>query len=45
LASDVSVMSIFITKEILGDKQILKVINDDCRVLLNSSTQPPPFWD
>ncbi len=45
LAADVSVKSIFISKEILGDKQILKVINDDCRVLLNSTVQPPPFWD
>jgi len=45
MAADVSVKSIFISKEILGDRQILKVINDDCRVLINSTVQPPSFWE
>lgn len=44
IASDVSLKSIFIPKEILGDRQIQKVINDDCRVLQNSTTMRPPNW-
>jgi len=44
-ASDVSVKSIFIPRKILEDSKVLKVINDDCRVLLNSTTQQPPFWE
>ncbi len=44
MATDVAIKSIFIPKEILGDRQILKVINDDCRVLLNSTAQQPSFW-
>ncbi len=44
MATDVAVKSIFIPKEILGDRQHLKVINDDCRVLINSTAQQPSFW-
>ena len=45
MAADVAIKSIFIPKEILGDRQILKVINDDCRTVLNSTAQQPSFWD
>ena len=44
-ASDVAIKSIFIPRDILGETQKLKVIKDDCRVLLNSTTQRPSFWD
>jgi len=44
-ASDVSVKSIFIPRKILEDTKVLKVINDDCRVLRNSTTQRPLFWE
>jgi len=45
MATDVAVKSIFIPKEMLGDRQILKVINDDCRTVLNSTAQRPSFWE
>ncbi len=45
MASDVSVKSVFIPKDILEEKRVLKVINDDCRVLFNSTIQRPSFWE
>ncbi len=43
-ASDVAVKSIFIPRDILEDTQALKVINNDCRVLRNSTDQRPSYW-
>ncbi|MCZ6899183.1 MAG: DUF4249 domain-containing protein, partial [Bacteroidetes bacterium] len=45
MVSDVSVKSIFIPRKMLGDTKLLKVINDDCRTLINSTAQRPSFWD
>jgi len=45
MATDVAVKSIFIPKKMLGNRQRLKIINDDCRTVLNSTAQQPSFWE
>ncbi len=44
-ASDVSRDSVFIDNEQILERQPTRVINDDCRVLSNSTTDIPPFWN
>ena len=42
--SDVSADSVFIDKSVLEENQPMLQINDDCRILPNSTTEKPDFW-
>ncbi|NNE29626.1 MAG: DUF4249 domain-containing protein [Saprospiraceae bacterium] len=42
--SDVYRDTIFINRSVLSNPAPPRVINDDCRVLNNSTTQLPPYW-
>jgi len=43
-ASDASIDTVFIDHDILEESQPIQQINDDCRVLPNSTTEKPSFW-
>jgi len=43
-AFDVSIDSIFIYREMLEDHQLSVLLNNDCRILENSTTTRPPYW-
>ena len=44
-ASDVSRDSLFIDNGKILESQPVRVVNDDCRVLPNSTVDVPPFWN
>jgi Domain of unknown function (DUF4249) len=43
-ASDVSIDSMFLTKDMLIEPQPLKQIDDDCRLFRGGTTQQPDYW-
>ncbi len=43
-ASDVQIDTLYITRAEVGTPKPILQINDDCRVLDNSTTTKPPFW-
>jgi hypothetical protein len=43
-ASDVQIDTLYITRAEVEEPRPIDQINDDCRVLENSSTQKPSFW-
>jgi hypothetical protein len=43
-ASDVSVDSLFLTQEMLLERQPLVQINDDCRTFRRGTTERPVYW-
>lgn len=44
MASDVSVKSIFLPREFLGDNQRSVIINNDCQILQNATASRPSYW-
>lgn len=44
-ASDLKTDSIFIDNSLIEERQPVRQINDDCRVLSSSSINVPPFWN
>ena len=43
-ASDVSIDSMFLTREMLAEPRPLRKINDDCREYRNGTTRKPVYW-
>ena len=43
-ASDISVDSIFLTNDMLLERRPLQLLDDDCRVFRNGTTERPPYW-
>jgi len=43
-ASDVAVDSVFIPGSLLLDTQLPRQVNNDCRVLPGSTSEPPSYW-
>ncbi len=44
-ASDAKRDTIFISSSVILEPQPTRKVNDDCRVLENSTTEKPPFWE
>ncbi len=44
-ASDSFRDTLFISKDAILETQPIRWVNDDCRVLENSTTEKPPFWE
>ncbi len=44
-ASDIKIDSVFIDNDIIEERQPVRQVLDDCRVLDNSTVDIPPFWN